>query len=118
MCPGKKDCITVKVDGQKEKRQKRFLVMNLKKTHMQCLADHPDLKISLSKFCALKPPHVLPMSIRDQEVCCCKYCENASLLLTGMKQTIPELPCNEQEAVRITLCDEDNEVCVDRECEN
>ena len=34
MCPGKKDCVSVAVDGKKELVQKRMLLVNLKELHI------------------------------------------------------------------------------------
>ena len=39
------------------------------------------LKVGFSKFVSLRPPQVLPMTLRDHEVCMCKYHENTDLLL-------------------------------------
>ena len=35
MCAGKKECLTVKVDGQKEKFQKRLLLLNIRKVFLE-----------------------------------------------------------------------------------
>ena len=30
MCPGKKDCVSIKINGEKIKKQKRLLLVHLK----------------------------------------------------------------------------------------
>ena len=55
MCAGKKECLTVKVDGQKEKLQKRLLLLNIREVFLEFKKVNPDVQIGFSKFCELRP---------------------------------------------------------------
>ena len=50
--PGKKDCVSV---GKNQYRQKRLILCNLKEFYVAFKEKYPDVKISLSKFCSLRP---------------------------------------------------------------
>ena len=79
--PGKKDKVSVKVESGKEARQKRLLLVNLREAHA-LFKEGSKLKVGFSKFASLRPPQELPMTLRDHEVCMCKYHENIDLLHT------------------------------------
>eukprot|EP00731_Ephydatia_muelleri_P017532 Em0010g630a len=54
--PGKKDFLSVrKADGEKEHRQKRLVLCNLKEAYHQFKTEHPDVKVGFSKFAELRP---------------------------------------------------------------
>lgn len=55
MCPGKKDCTNVVVEGKKIAKQKRFVLSNLNELFVAFKAAHPECKIGRSKFCELRP---------------------------------------------------------------
>eukprot|EP00731_Ephydatia_muelleri_P005409 Em0002g1585a len=57
--PGKKDCVSIVVDGEKEAVQKRLLLCNLSEAYKQFQSDHPDVKIGLTKFTELRPKNVV-----------------------------------------------------------
>lgn len=57
--PGKKDFISVREDGRKEHKQKRLLMYNLNDVYSFFQEQNPDVKIELSKFCAMKLKHVM-----------------------------------------------------------
>ena len=49
LCPGKKDCESVKLeDGRKEKVQKRLLLSNLKEIYQHFVTENPAVKVGLS----------------------------------------------------------------------
>lgn len=79
--PGKKDKVSVKVESGKEARQKRLLLVNLREAHA-LFKIGSKLKVGFSKFASLRPRQVLPITLRDHEVCMCKYHENIDLLHT------------------------------------
>lgn len=117
MCPGKKDYVSVKVDGAKIKKQKRLLIVNLSEAHHLFVQDS-GMQIGLTKFCALRPKHVLPMTIRDQEVCMCKYHENINMLATGIHRVVDEIPASGEDVAKLTVCNASDEDCVSRDCEH
>ena len=54
LCPGKKDCVSVKLeDGRKEKVQKRLLLSNLKEIYRHFVTKNPALKVRFSTFAML-----------------------------------------------------------------
>ena len=65
--------MSVKVESGKEARQKRLLLVNLRKSHA-LFKEGSKLKVGFSKFASLRPPQVLPVTLCDhEEVCMCKY---------------------------------------------
>ena len=51
LCPGKKDCVSVKLeDGRKEKVQKRLLLSNLKEIYQHFVTENPAVKVGFSTF--------------------------------------------------------------------
>ena len=95
MCPGKRDCISVKdsVTGKREHKQKRLLYLSLSELHQVFCREHGDI-IGFTKFTELRPPYVKPMTNQDQEVCMSKYHQNIALLANGLLKIIPAIPCN------------------------
>ena len=54
LCPGKKDCVSVKLeDERKEKVQKRLLLSNLKEIYQHFVTENPALKVGFSTFVML-----------------------------------------------------------------
>ena len=56
---GKKDCVSVLVDGEKKNIQKRRILTTLKEAHVQFKEKNPDVKIGFSKFAEARPKHVV-----------------------------------------------------------
>ena len=50
MCPGKKDCVSIKINAEKIKKQKRLLLVRLKKLYIEFKKYSPQLKIGFTKF--------------------------------------------------------------------
>ena len=62
--PSEKDKVSVKVESGKEARQKLLLLVNLREAHA-LFKEGSKLKVGFSKFASLRPPQVLPMTLRD-----------------------------------------------------
>ena len=89
--PGKKDCVSIVVDGEKEVVQKRLLLCNLGEAYKQFQSDHPDVKIGVTKFTELWPKNVvLAGASGTHNVCVCVLHQNMKLMLEGSK-----LPLNQ-----------------------
>jgi len=117
MLPGKKDYKSVKLpEGKREHHQKRQLLYKISEAH-QLFKEESSLKIEKSKFAELRPPHILPLSSIDQEVCICIYHENLDLLLQGLSK-ITSKCWSSEEAVAQTVCSLDTLKCVDRDCDS
>jgi len=50
--PGRKDCISVLIDGERQHVQKRLVLCNLKEAFQIFKDKNPELKVGLSKFAA------------------------------------------------------------------
>ena len=118
MCPGKKDFVSVKTPEGRELRQKRLLLLNVNEVYQLFKKEEPGLKIGKSKFASLRPRQVISMSIRDQEVCMCKYHENINMILDGLKNILPNVPKSCEDLLGKTVCSLDQVKCMDRECDD
>ncbi|GFR80390.1 (S)-beta-bisabolene synthase [Elysia marginata] len=106
-CPGRKDNVSVFKRGEKMKVQKKILLSTVMEAYQQFKKENPDVKIGKSLFASLRPSHILPVSDKDHNVCCCKYHENLELLGQGLKTLIPALP-DTKTLLNMTVCDPDN----------
>lgn len=117
ICPGKKDFLSVKTSEGREFKQKRLLLLNMNEAYELFKKEEPGLKIGRSKFASLRPRQVMPMSLRDQEVCMCKYHENINMILDGLKNILPEVPKYSEDLLIQTVCSVNQAKCMDRECQ-
>ena len=74
--PGKKDVVSIMTAvGQREHRQKRLLLCNLKEAYSQFKIHHPAVKVGFSKFADLRPKEcVLAGASGTHSVCVCVLC--------------------------------------------
>ena len=86
MMPGKKDYVSMLVEGKREHVQKRLLLFNLKDAHGQFLDENVGLKVSLAKFKELRPKNViLAGASGTHNVCVCTIHQNVKLMVEGAK---------------------------------
>ena len=112
--PGKKDMIILRKPGEdKQKVQKKFLTLTLKETHQLFLGDHPDVKISFSYFCKLRPVDVVLRHQTPKSMCLCEYHENMNLLLAK----VSDLPSFTSDFIRLIVCDDSSKQCMMQFCE-
>ena len=84
LMPGKKDYVSVKVNGKRVHMQKRLLLNNLKELYSLFESKYPKIKCSFSKFCSLRPKYcVLAGASGTHSVCVCSTHENVKLLIDG-----------------------------------
>ena len=57
--PGQRDCLSVRVGGVREVRQKRLLLLGLREAYAQFQEDHPTCSIGFSTFASLRPREVV-----------------------------------------------------------
>ena len=82
--PGMKDCRSVYKNGKKLKVQKHLVLCNLKEAHVAFKEKYNDIKISFSKFAALRPGNcILAEASRTHTVCVCETHQNVKLMLEG-----------------------------------
>ena len=68
-----------------KKGVKKVLECSLTTMYDEFKRDHPDAKVSYSKFVAMKPQNVLPMSKHKFMACLCEYCVNIELKIYALK---------------------------------
>ena len=51
LCPGKKEGVSVYIDGVKIKEQKSLVLLRLKELYLEIKKLYPDIKVGFSKFC-------------------------------------------------------------------
>ncbi len=114
--PGRKDYVSVRSEGKKIKLQKRHLLWSLKEVYALFQKEHPNINISLSKFCSLRPVNVLLSSAMPRDVCLCQYHENIRMLYECIAKEIPTLPPYSEAFVNNFVCDSTNEFCMSGKC--
>ncbi len=112
MCPGKKDCKTMK----KVKKQKRLLLGSLKSLYQKFCESNETFKISYSSFCKLKPFWVVMPKVNDRETCACKICTNMELLTKALHTVGAINKSDPKEIAEYLCCDWDSIACLQRKC--
>ena len=74
--PGKAD---VKKDTDGTKQQTVVLTDYMKNLHLKFLSENPDLKLSLSSFCSIRPKSVLLACFITRNACLCIRHQNMAL---------------------------------------
>ena len=86
LMPGKKDCISVRVEGKRVSVQKRLVLCNLKELHHAFKDEYPEIRIGLSKFAESRPKHcVLAGASGTHSVCVCTIHQNVKFMIHGVK---------------------------------
>ena len=118
--PGRKDRVIIREttsDGTKDKStlQIRYMMMSLREAHEKFTEENSTTKISLSKFCELRPPNVKLFEKLPHQVCLCSYHENVRLLLVALKEHT-SLNVEFAAFVQQVTCDANLKECMTREC--
>ena len=117
VCPGKRESVMMgrNDDGEKQFKQKRLLLMNLRETYALFKEDFTDIKIGFSKFAALRPKNcVLPGAAGTHSVCVCVIHQNVKLQIAGLGVKGLEYKM----FLEKTFCDTENEKCMTYKCQN
>lgn len=100
MCPGMKDFVSVRIEGEKVKKNKRLLLSNLKEIFIAYREKHGP-EVGFSKFCELRPKWCVPVTSSGMHrVCVCMHHQNVKLMIVGSdikedyKQLITKTVCN------------------------
>lgn len=88
--PGKKDVMTINVDGGKKKVQKRVFVKSLEEMYREFMRENPNVKLGISHFLKLYPKDILSFTKMPSHSCLCKSHENLRLAYVGSKQFITD----------------------------
>ena len=115
MCPGKKEFVSVYIDGKKEHKQKRLLLINLNELHIQFREKYPNIQVGLSKFCELRPKWCVPVGDKSSHsVCVCEIHQNCKLVLSSL----PGQSLHYKDLLGKAVCDLSSRNCMLRCCEN
>lgn len=83
--PGVKDTVTIIVDEEKRKIQKRLLLCNLNDLYTHFMRGKPDDTVSFSKFAKLRPRNcILAGASGTHCVCVCTIHQNCKLMLDAI----------------------------------
>ena len=109
----KKECWTVKADGQKEKFQKHLLLLNIWDVFLELKKVNPDVQIGFSKFCELQPKYVVNVNSSGiHKVCGCEYHQNVKLMLLSLPVKI-----DYKDVICKAVCNNDTRNCMIYVCE-
>lgn len=117
LMPGKKDFVSINVNGKRIQMQKRLLLNNLKELYKIFKMNNPTAKCCFSKFATLRPKHcVLAGSAGTHSVCVCLIHENVKLLIDGanLKSITANSPrpiVNYHDCLDRMVCDEKSTNC-------
>ena len=117
MCPGQKEYVTIRVDGQKIQKQKRLLLINLKEMYEQFKMRESQEKIGISKFCELRPRWCVTVGSRgSHSVCVCAIHQNVKLLVAALQQHL-DLK-DYKDLLTAMVCDSNSRECMIHRCKN
>ena len=79
---GKNDFVSVSVNGEKTKVQKRRILTTVYEAYVKFQEENPNIKIGFSKFAESRPKHVvLPGASGTHNVCVCVHHQNPILMI-------------------------------------
>lgn len=86
-CPGIREYVSHKINGEKVKIQRRLILMNLNEAFQIFKTENPEHKIGFSKFAAVRPKQcVLAGSTHGiHTTCVCVYHQNPKLIFESLK---------------------------------
>ena len=114
--PGIRDFVIVRFHGKTAKLQRRHMLWSLKETYSLFTQEHPNVKISFSKFCSLRPPNVLLSKMMPRNVCLCQQHDNFKLLCEVIHKVVPEFPLYSKESLNTFVCNSEDEKCMTGRC--
>jgi len=122
--PHKKATVKIKVNGQKEERQKRLLLSDIKVLYSQFKEKYENLHIGLTKFTELRPKWcVLAGSSGTHTSCVCVICQNFKNMIDALN--LGELTKNlkvplksKEDCMLFVMCNNPNDKCYLKTCEN
>jgi len=82
--PGMRDEMAVWENGIKSKLRKHFLTMFIREAFALFKEFNPDVSVSFSKFCSLRPPNVLLLKNSPVDQCKCRLHENFRLKMKSL----------------------------------
>lgn len=121
-CPGIREYVRRKDNGQVEKIQRRLILVDLKEAFELFKTENPELKIGFSKFADVRPEEcVLAGSTHGiHTTCVCVYHQNVKLIFDSLRSqfNLGEDMRTWRDLMKIMHCDDVTEKCRLNECEN
>lgn len=94
--PGRKDVVSIKKGNTREKVQKRLILYDMRKLHEKFKTFYPDMIISCSSFCKLRPQNmVLPGASGTHVQCVCTIHQNIILMLESILKELMDYGFND-----------------------
>ena len=114
MCPGKKDCVTVRTNGgDKLKMQKRLLLANLKEIYSMFQKENHEVKVGFSTFASLRPKWcILAGASGTHSVCVCTHHQNIKLMISAIDKDI-----DYKDLMSMCVCNVNNRDCMLHHCD-
>ena len=82
--PGKKDSVSMLVNGEKQQVQKRLILLTQYEAFLLFKEKNPEIKMGFSKFAEARPKNVvLPGAAGTHNVCVCTYHQNVKLMISN-----------------------------------
>lgn len=107
--PCRKDVKIIRKEGvPNEKLMKRYMSFTLRESLQIFLAENPEQKLGLSKFCSLRPPDVQLAADTPANVCVCQLHANVQFLLDCASQLTGIIPKRCRDFVASVTCDREN----------
>lgn len=113
----------MKVNGEKQKVQKRLLLLSLRELFLTFKRENTDIQISFSFFCKLRPKNcILPGGSGTHNVCVCTIHQNVKTMLDAID--LKQLTLNEvnrlenyKDCLKMIMCPEPEDECFLNGCE-
>jgi len=100
------------------KKQRRLLTDTMTRLHAKFCLERPDVKVSRSTFCSLRPFWIVQPTARDRETCLCKLHENGNLVISKLCQQhlLPDGCVRAEICVERAVCSKPAVDCYTRQC--
>ncbi|KAJ8043841.1 hypothetical protein HOLleu_11116 [Holothuria leucospilota] len=100
--PGKRDA----TKNEQQKTQNRILTDYLSNVYMKFRSDNPDVHLSFSKFCQLRPAHVKLTSLLSRSTCLCTIHQNMAFKLHCLRSIGVDISPNPETASKGVTIDQ------------
>ena len=111
MCPGQKEFLSIRIDGERVHKQKRLLLLNLKEMHVE-FKKRTAMKVGLSKFCSLRPPWCITVdSSGAHAICVCETHQNLKLAVAALP-----VRTDYKDLLLKVVCSTENRECMLHRC--
>lgn len=121
--PSTKDTVSMKVNGLKQKVQKRLLLLSLKELYHMFKQENPNVSVGFSTFAKNRPKNcILPGQSGTHSVCVCTIHQNVKTMLDAID--LKTLTANEKikltdykDCLKQMVCSSPTEKCFLNECQ-